>query len=337
MAKYIVIGTLFTWTPQCPSKTELSSEEFDSFLDEHFSFRNDAHINGEIIYNDGESAIIEIREMTVDLFPFSLFYNEVKDRFPHLKRQNSNPYQKYLCVDIASMTSLFFYDMNYGYLADAEYDDEGNFEYYDLPEGEEIPSSYIEPIGPERITIRLDESEIEAFEDMDELRPTDDIEIINEDGSVIPPSPAFSWTRAKTWFNTKDCAILTAWRQGKGRKNNDRDNQDLQRQLRDYGYGVSKVTGWYPEGNKELAKEYSFLVVNRNDEESFRDNIFKLSEHYEQDSFLYKKAGYDTPAVYVYTNDENGKGNEKLLGRLRFGNINANAFSQIGSGIITFE
>ena len=52
-----------------------------------------------------------------------------------------------------------------------------------------------------------------------------------------------------------------------------------------------------------MARENSFLTVNLNDEESFRDNLSELSELYEQECFLYKKSGYDTPAVYVYNKD----------------------------------
>ena len=47
--------------------------------------------------------------------------------------------------------------------------------------------------------------------------------------------------------------------------------------------------------------------------------------------------GRETPAIYVYTNDAYGKGKVKLLGRLRIGNMNAEAYSQIRAGRITFE
>ena len=111
----------------------------------------------------------------------------------------------------------------------------------------------------------------------------------------------------------------------------------LQKRLRELGYGVTKITGWFPEKDKEVARENSFLTVNLNDEESFRSNIFELSELYEQDSFLYKKAGRDIPVVYVHTNDDTGKGIEELAGRLRIGNMEADVYSQIKAGRITFE
>ena len=131
MFKVINIGSSFTWTLNSPSETKHSSKEFDSFVDDNIIIvRNDSHITGDVIYNDGKSAVIVIQEMTPNLFPFTLFYNEVEAQFPNLDLQNKDPYQKYFCVDVESQTSLFFYDIGTGCLADAIYDEEGDFEYY---------------------------------------------------------------------------------------------------------------------------------------------------------------------------------------------------------------
>ena len=343
MFKVINIGSSFTWTLNSPSETKHSSTEFDSFVDDNIVIvRNDSHITGDVIYNDGKSVVIVIQEMTPNLFPFTLFYNEVEAQFPNLDLQNKDPYQKYFCVDIESQTSLFFYDIGTGCLADAIYDAEGDFEYYDLPDVNEIDEFEAEERDDafaEQLVIQLKESEIEELEERDVFQRSDEIVAMAErddGGFAVLPSNC-SLNRTVSWFNAKDCAILTAWRNGKARKTNDDNNRKLQGQLRDFGYGVTKITGWYPEKDKELARENSFLAINLNDEYSFRDNIFKLSEHYEQDCFLYKKAGYDTPAVYVYTNDDCGKGKVKLVGRLRIGNLDAEAFSQVKTGRITFE
>lgn len=337
------VGSSFTWTLNSPSETKHSSKEFDSFVDDNIIVvQDDSHITGDVIYNDGESAVIEIKGMTPNLFLFALFYNEIEARFPNLNLKNKDPYQKYFCVDIASMTSLFYYDTGIGYLADAIYNEEGDFDYYDLPDINETAGFETEEgddMPVEQLTLQLKESEIEGFEDQDVFRRSDEIEEMAEhdDGAFAVLPSHCSLNRTVSWFNAKDCAILTAWRNGKTRKTNDDNNRKLQEQLRDLGYGVTKITGWYPEKDKELARENSFLAINLNDEYSFRDNIFKLSEHYEQDCFLYKKAGYDTPAVYVYTNDDCGKGKVKLVGRLRIGNLDAEAFSQVKTGRITFE
>ncbi len=343
----ISIGLPFTWTLKSPRETNHSSEEFDSFVKDNIILvRNDSHITGCVIYNDGKSAVVEIKEMTPCLFPFTLFYNEVENRFPNLNFQNDDPYKKYFCMDVASMTSLFCYDIDTSCLADAVYNEEGDFDYYDMSE---VSLNGAVPVSPEnaddaiseQLIIQLKEHEIEELEDKEviQLQLSDEIRKMaeTEDGNFAILPCYCSLNRTVSWFNAKDCAILTAWRNGKVRKTNDDNNRKLQAQLRDLGYGVTKITGWYPEKDKELARENSFLAINLNDEYSFRDNIFQLSERYEQDCFLYKKAGYDTPAVYVYTNDDCGKGKVKLVGRLRIGNLDAEAFSQVKTGRITFE
>ena len=332
-------GSTFTWTLKSPSMTALSSEEFEAFVDAYLdNVDKNAFIKGDVIYNDGETAIVEIKEMTNGLFPFTLFYNEVKNRYPDLDKPNDDPCQKYFCLDIASMTSLFFYDVYNGYLADAEYNADGSFCTYNLLDD----VNDVRPDGGydafiEDITLQLPQEEIESMEDQEAICQTGDAEITDNEGNLIPQSDPCSVARAVSWFNTKDCAILTAWRNGKARKTNDDNNRKLQQQLREFGYGVIKITGWYPEKNKELARENSFLTVNLNEKTDFRDNIYKLSECYEQDCFLYKEAGYDTPAIYVYTNDDCGKGKVKLIGRLHIDNMDAEAFSQIKTGRITFE
>ena len=327
--------------------TGLNSQDFMAFINEKTEIEvDDAFIKGEVIYFDELSTVVvEVKEMTQDMFPFTMFANEVESRFTAIEMKSNDPYQRYLCLDTKSMTSLFYYDIETGYLAEAAYDAEGNFVDYDIEEedmedGEEPIMS--EGITPEQITIRLGQEEIEELENQDALLDIEDRNrfVEDENGNLsFNKGDACSIVRARTWFNTRDCAILSAWRQGKVRKENDDNNRMLQQRLRELGYGVTKVTGWYPEENREMARENSFLTVNLNDEESFRDNLSELSELYDQECFLYKRSGYDTPAVYVYTKDvdEYQKGDVKLLGRLRIGNMDAEAYSQIKAGRITFE
>lgn len=343
----IKTGGIITWTPWSPMDTGKNFQDFMAFINEKTEIEvDDAFIKGEVIYYDELSTVVvEVKDMTQDMFPFTMFTNEVESRFTSIDLKNNDPYQRYLCLDTKSMTSLFYYDVEIGYLADAAYDAEGNFVDYDIEEedmgdGEEPMMS--EGITPEQITIRLWQEEIEELENQDALLDIEERDrfIEDENGNLsFNKGDACSLTRANTWFNTRDCAILTAWRQGKARKENDDNNRMLQQRLRELGYGVTKVTGWYPEENREMARENSFLTVNLNDEESFRDNLSELSELYDQECFLYKKSGYDTPAVYIYTKDvdEHQKGDVKLLGRLRIGNMDAEAYSQIKAGRITFE
>lgn len=339
------IGDSITWTLMSPMDTGLLFKDFTDFINNYTNIEvDDAFIKGDIIYYDELSTIVvEVKDMTQDMFPFTLFANEVESRFTGIVLKDNDPYQRFLCLDTKSMTSLFYYDMGTGIMADAVYDADGNFVDFDIEDyidEESMEPTFTEEEVHEQISIKLSMEDIEELENNDALLEADGIENVDSDGNItLSGEDACSITRAKTWFNTRDCAILTAWRQNKGRKENDDNNRILQQRLRELGYGVTKVTGWYPEENKEMARENSFLTVNLNDEESFRDNLSELSEFYDQECFLYKKSGYDTPAVYVYTKDvdEYQKGDVKLLGRLRIGNMDADAYSQIKAGRITFE
>lgn len=338
-------GDSITWTLMSPIDTGLSFNGFTDFINNYMDIEvDDAFIKGNIIcYDELSMIVVEVTDMTQDMFPFTLFANEVESRFSSIGLKNKDPYQRYLCLDTKSMTSLFFYDLNTGFLADAVYDAEGNFVDYDIEDvdiGDGEEPILAEGVVPEQVSIKLSMEDIEELENKDALLEADGIVNVDSDGNItLSGGDACSITRAKTWFNTRDCAILTAWRQNKKRKENNDNNRMLQQILRKLGYGVTKVTGWYPEENREMARENSFLTVNLNNEESFCDNLSELSELYGQECFLYKKSGYDTPAVYIYTKDidEHQKGEIKLLGRLRIGNMDADAYSQIKAGRITFE
>ena len=339
------IGDHIVWTLMSPMDSGLSFKDFTDFINNYTDIEvDDAFIKGEIIYYDELSTIvIEVKDMTQDMFRFTLFANEVKSRFTNFVIKNKDPYQRYLCIDTKSMTSLFYYDLENNDLAEAAYDGDGNFVDYDIQDG--IEEEGEEPVlaeggVPEQASIKLSMEDIVELENNDALLEAGRLIKMDSDGNItMSGGDACSITRARTWFNTRDCAILSAWRQGKGRKENDDNNRRLQKKLRELGYGVTKITGWYMEENREMARENSFLTVNLKEEDSFQDNLSELSECYEQECYLYKKSGYDTPAVYVYTKDydEHQKGDVKLLGRLHIGNMEAKAFSQIKAGRITFE
>ena len=340
-----MIGDSVKWTLRSPMDTGLDFKEFMDFINDYTDIEvDDAFIKGEVIYFDELSTIVvEVKDMTQNMFPFTLFANEIESRFTKIMLKNKDPYQRFLCLDAKSMTSLFYYDLSDGFLAEATYDDDGNFVDYDIQDGMEEEGE--EPVLaeggiPEQVSIKLSMEDIEELEYNDALLQASHIERMDSDGNItMSGGDACSITRARKWFNTRDCAILSAWRQGKRRKENDDNNRRLQKKLRELGYGVTKITGWYTEENREMARENSFLTVNLKEEDSFQDNLSELSEYYEQECYLYKKSGYDTPAVYIYTKDfdEHHKGDVELLGRLRIGNMEAKAFSQIKAGRITFE
>jgi hypothetical protein len=93
--------------------------------------------------------------------------------------------------------------------------------------------------------------------------------------------------------------------------NNKSRNKELKAVLMERGYGVTSVMGSYVEGfgtkaAKEV-REHSFFVVNLNDDPNFKEAIFKLSEFYCQDSFLYVPQG-GKDALLIGTNDDDFPG-----------------------------
>ena len=147
-----------------------------------------------------------------------------------------------------------------------------------------------------------------------------------------------SLNRAVYWITTTDCANITAWRSGNKRAINDANNKELQETLRAMGYGVIKLQGFYAEVGQDVSKENSFLVFDQNDDPNFYENLYKLSEKFDQDCFLYKAAEEDV-AYLIGTNEAfiRDNGERKEAGRLRIGNLSAKAYSEIGSGRISFE
>ena len=125
-------------------------------------------------------------------------------------------------------------------------------------------------------------------------------------------------TRVLHWLELCDCAIISAWRKTKNREKNDSDNRELQESLRKGKYGVIKMRGYYPEKGQSFSNENSFLTINLEKETiDFFGEIKSLSENYEQDCFLFKKAGIEEQAILVGTNKDFGIGVIKPFGPLK--------------------
>ena len=185
------------------------------------------------------------------------------------------------------------------------------------------------------IEIQLPSFEIE---DLVEMQAVTKAPVVQEDQDwQIIPSNA-SLNRAVYWITTTDCANITAWRSGNKRAVNDANNRELQETLRSMGYGVIKLQGFYAEVGQDVSKENSFLVFDLNDDPNFYENLYKLSEKFDQDCFLYKAAEEDI-AYLIGTNEDfiRDNGERVEAGRLRIGNLSAKTYSEIGSGRISFE
>ena len=182
------------------------------------------------------------------------------------------------------------------------------------------------------IDIQIPESEIEELLNEKVITKEDVGEVTGRSASNA------SLNRAVYWINKTDCANITAWRSGNKRAINDANNRILQEALRAMGYGVIKLQGFYAEVGQDVSKENSFLVFDQNNDPNFYENLYKLSEKFEQDCFLFKAVDEEV-AYLIGTNDDfiRDNGERKEAGRLRIGNLDAKIYSEIGSGRISFE
>ena len=118
-------------------------------------------------------------------------------------------------------------------------------------------------------------------------------------------------------------------------------NKELKSSLFQRRYGVTSVMGIYIEGFKTKAakevREHSFFVVNLEDDEDFRDEIFKLSEFYCQDSFLFVNKGAQE-AFLIGTNKDDfpGYGKEAPQGPFVVGE-EAEFMSRVGQRPVHFQ
>lgn len=145
--------------------------------------------------------------------------------------------------------------------------------------------------------------------------------------------------RLSHWMETKEIAALTAWRkvltnvadpqktlQDKPidgteeertytKEENRQRNKQLAKALMAKGYGITKVMGNYVEEGKGPGTEESYFVVNLRNDPNFKRNIAKLSEWFNQDSFLYKPLGSeDAYLVGTNSNSDIPIGSEVKLG-----------------------
>lgn len=124
------------------------------------------------------------------------------------------------------------------------------------------------------------------------------------------------------------------------RTENRQRNRELKAVLIELGYGVTKVNGNYIENYKSEGEmergEETFFVVNLNNKPNFFEDIRKLSEYYNQDSFLYK--GKDNEdAILFGTNNSSFPGYCKTFntGKLHIG-VENEFDTRVGNSKIVF-
>ena len=116
-------------------------------------------------------------------------------------------------------------------------------------------------------------------------------------------------------------------------------NRELKATLLRLGYGVTNVRGVFREEGItgcDTNQEESFLVVNRNGDPNFKDTLFKLSEYYNQDCFMYSPFGSDE-GFNIGTNaaDWPGYRNSERAGAFRT-NVQHKFMSRIGNAGFAF-
>ena len=163
-----------------------------------------------------------------------------------------------------------------------------------------------------------------------------------------------SVNRIEHWINTHDIAGISAFRGSLinttpntwldieigneyTKAQNIKRSYALKASLLKLRYGVTKISGLYIESGQNEVQEESFIVVNIINDPNFKENVFKLSEYFNQDSFLYKERSSDR-AILVGTNNDGyiGYGNEKDAG-LFYKRVTAQFMSRIGSQGFAFS
>ena len=265
-------------------------------------------IDGRVVFCDDEIAVVKVLHhfAEFDLYMFS--YEETAERFPEFEDKNHVRESFYAWV---SLEDGWFISNEPDHMEDEK----------EMPkELEDSVMSLYEEFKNNKLVITLPK---------DELIKLDPGALENDDTNLYS-----GINRAVHWMENTECAIITAWKDENTRSQNDSDNKDLQQSLRASGFGVIKV-----KGVANWGKENSFLTFCRGAAaaQGFYDTVFNLSKFYNQDCFLYKGAGILSPACLIGTNKAFGIGRKENLGLIRINEMSPEAYSEIGSGTISFS
>ena len=296
-------------------------------------------VEGQVVSNDGVTAIIKVTNRYVEGYFEIIYYKDMHQFFPSFRDSEAEALTEFLCLDVETESNLFFHDPDSGVLMQLCYDEKNGYSFipadaakfraerlkkkliYELKIIEEADKSE----SGFRIIIDVQNATIEEmYQELNKIWGTDK-QCLN-----------YSLNRSVHWLNNRNCAIISAWRGNYNREENDKRNFKLQRTLRDYGFGVIRVKGCYPEIEKKVEKENSFLVIDLEDTPDFAERIYEQSEHFEQDCFLYKPIDEKT-AYLIGTNDRFGKDRIDVAGILHINSLTAEQYSEVGSGRLSFE
>jgi len=169
-----------------------------------------------------------------------------------------------------------------------------------------------------------------SFSDLLDAREVGDPAIINE----VSLSRVYQHVGDSEDDNS--LAIITGWRAGRTRKQNDAANKKLIQDIRSGGHGAFKLIGRWkecPDGvpkcsdeERVLVKEHSFGVVGID-----HDVVKKLVRKYGQDAAVYLGPETDGKAVLVYPSGADDK-----IGAFSPSKV-ADVYSQIRGSTFVFE
>lgn len=272
-------------------------------------------MDGTVIYCDENTAIVKVKHHFMEFDPYMFSFEETDSHYPGFADPNKNRFSQYAWVSLEDGYFITNYDDFPELLAD-------------------------ETDGENGLPPELQQNILDVYDAF--KKGTVDISIPFDELMVIRPDDALqsSINRVSRWFEETDCGIITAWRADNSRAENNSRNNALLNALREKRYGVIKVRGCYLEtGQSDPSKENSFVVLRLDvgSKSGFYDSLFELSKKYQQDCFLYKEAGAMTPAYLIGTNEQWGMGRKEKIGLIRINEMSAEAYSEVGSGTISFS
>jgi len=148
---------------------------------------------------------------------------------------------------------------------------------------------------------------------------------------------------AEDAFKKYNCAIFTAFRGGYTLEQNLERNACLKADMERLGMSFRPVNGCYREADWEYpCVEYCYFVYNEDKSQSqqFFENAYRLSAKYDQDSFLYKRAGINRTAFLVATTEAGRNdlhGDIKFAGQLYLDVPDVEAWTDCSDGRFAFQ
>ena len=167
---------------------------------------------------------------------------------------------------------------------------------------------------------------------------------------VFPPNDGatFDAQMAESGFLQRNCAVISAFRRRNpdGTRRNKKDNlassAALEKDMLDLGLSYFPLDGCFREKEEHNAShETSFFVYDDGSHQArqFFQSLYRLSEKYLQDSFLYKSEGMNRLAFLISTNDETRKADGDIVpaGKLYLNLPPVGPYSNLTSGRFTFR